>query len=180
MPVPALEYKVERRPGEAGRCVIELVKYEVERGLILTKRRRVGVLARLRAGERELSKISRHEAELGEAADYARRGEFGSSVDVHTEAGGAVHVQLVSRHFKGDDFVTEVLADERFDAGDPDALVAATEFAAQLKVWAEERNDALVEETAGALTVDEEEAVTRVARQRAADDLSAIVRRAGR
>jgi TPP-dependent pyruvate/acetoin dehydrogenase alpha subunit len=180
MPAPTVEYKVERRPGEPGRCVIELVKYEVERGLILSRRRRAGVLARLRADDYDLAKISRHKGELGEAADYARRGEFGTCVDVQTARDGSVQVRLVSRHFTGDDFVTEVTADECFDAGDPDALVAASEFAAELKVWAEERNEDLVEETASVLSADDEATATRIARQRAADELSAIVRRAGR
>jgi hypothetical protein len=173
------EYKVEQRLGERGTAILELVRYEVQRGLLRSRRRRVEVLARLRAPQDDPVRISRHHGELGEAADHASRGEFGNTVDVRSERDGIMRVRLIARAFKGENFVTEILADRTFDAADDASLVNASEFAAELRGWAEDRNDELALQTRADLDADSDAEAQRVARDRAAQQLAGIVARAG-
>jgi hypothetical protein len=91
----------------------------------------------------QMAEIARYAAELEELQAYCERGELGSFVRTTPRHGGAVKVALVERVWDGEQVRTEVLAERVFDAEADDAVQQSAAFAAELRVFAEERNDAL-------------------------------------
>jgi hypothetical protein len=79
-------------------------------------------------------------ARLQQIAGYAEQGQFGCFAESRSDA-GSVEVILWERSFDGTDIRTEELARRAFDARDEQALVASSEFVADLQIWAERRND---------------------------------------
>jgi hypothetical protein len=84
--------------------------------------------------------LEHYTARLQQIARYAEQGQFGCFAETRSD-GGSVEVILWERSFDGADIRTEELARRAFDAGDESALVASSEFVADLQIWAERRND---------------------------------------
>jgi hypothetical protein len=113
-------------------------------------------------------------ARLQLIAGYAEQGQFGCFAETRSD-GASVEVILWERSFDGADIRTEELARKAFDAGDEQALVASSEFVADLQIWAERRND---ERDAAALHArDSADAQAQLAAEReaAGHELSAIL-----
>lgn len=91
----------------------------------------------------QMAEIARFAAELEELQRYCERGELGCFVRTTPLRGGDVKVALVERRFADSEVRTEVLAERSFDAAADDAVERSAAFAAELRVFAEERNDAL-------------------------------------
>src|SRR5262249_28798260 len=96
--------------------------------------------------DRRVDLIAECERLLGDAARYADAGEWGAHVTSVPERDGSLRVRLLERRLTAAGIRVEVLADRRFDAGGDDAVVQAAAFAAELRVWAEQRNEALAAE----------------------------------
>lgn len=79
-------------------------------------------------------------ARLRLIARYADEGTFGCFAQTRPE-GQNVEVVLWERWFDGTEIRTEELARRAFDAGDEQSLVASVEFLADLRAWAERRNE---------------------------------------
>lgn len=84
--------------------------------------------------------IAHYGAQLQLVALHAREGRFGCFVESRSE-GANVEVILYDRWFDESDIRTEELARRAFDASDEASLVASTEFLADLKIWADRRNE---------------------------------------
>jgi hypothetical protein len=72
-------------------------------------------------------------------ARYADEGTFGCFAETRPD-GEHVEVLLWERWFDGTEIHTDELARRAFDAGDEQSLVASVEFLADLRAWAERRN----------------------------------------
>ena len=68
-----------------------------------------------------------------------------------------------------------MLADRRFDASGDDAVVEAAAFAAELRIWAEQRNEALAAERLDETLEAEAAEAGRRERERLASELARIV-----
>lgn len=84
--------------------------------------------------------LEHYTAQLQLIARYARAGEFGCFLQNRTD-GGNVEVILYDRWFDDPDIRTNELARRTFDASDDSALVASSEFLADLRLWADRRNE---------------------------------------
>jgi hypothetical protein len=78
-------------------------------------------------------------ARLQLVARHASEGTFGCFAETRPE-GKNVEVVLWERWFDEDDMHTQELARRAFDASDEQSLVASVEFLADLRAWAERRN----------------------------------------
>lgn len=84
--------------------------------------------------------LEHYTAQLELIARYARAGEFGCFLESRSD-GGDVEVILYDRWFDDPDIRTDELARRKFDASDDSALVASSEFLADLRLWADRRNE---------------------------------------
>ena len=84
--------------------------------------------------------MEHYAAQLQLIARHAQAGQFGCFIENRSE-GGAVEVILYDRWFDDPDIRTEELAHHAFDAADEDSLVASAEFVADLRIWADRRNE---------------------------------------
>jgi len=89
----------------------------------------------------ELTEMEAYAAQLERAAKHGNEGTLGCFVDTEQHDGGVVRVALYERWFDGRRLRCERLALRDFDAAEPDALVASTEFLTELQSWAADRND---------------------------------------
>ena len=159
---------------------VSLRRLRVSGGLLRRRREVDLVIASRRFRDHgQMAEIARFAAELEELQGYCERGELGCFVRTVPQRSGAVKVSLVERRWDGGEVVTEVLADRSFDAASDDAVQRSAGFAAELRVWAEERNDALEEALRDA--ADERERARAAAEERArgARELAEILERAG-
>jgi hypothetical protein len=138
-------YAVERvddRPGHVDVSLVRVTEQEVTRRL----RRHRDVVERTVLFHRtfrpmvELGAMESYAARLATLARYANDGAFGCFVETKA-AEGNVEVCLYERWFDGAELHTDELARRAFDASDEAALVASTEFVADLRAWADRRND---------------------------------------
>ena len=149
-----------------------------------------GVLKRLRRHERrgavvlhhrtfrpllELAQLEAYAAQLERAAEHANEGTLGCFVETEQRDAGIVRVALYERWFDGQRLHCEQLAGRDFDASDGSAVVASSELLAELRAWAEERNED--REMSAASAAVEETARTERASERteAADQLARIL-----
>lgn len=116
-----------------------------------------GLLARLRHRDRradalvlhhrafkpmlDLAAMEAYAAQLERAAEHGNDGTLGCFVDTQQCEDATVQVTLWERWFDGSRLRCEKLAEQAFDAGDEDAVVASAEFLAELQAWAQDRND---------------------------------------
>jgi hypothetical protein len=84
--------------------------------------------------------LDAYAARLRLIARYADAGTFGCFALTQPD-GQNVEVLLYERWFDGGEIHTEELARRAFDAGDEQSLVASVEFLADLRAWAERRNE---------------------------------------
>jgi len=125
----------------------------------------------------QMAEIARYSAELEELQAYCERGEHGCFVRTTPLRGGDVKVTLVERRWDGEQVRTEVLAERSFEAASDDAVARSAAFAAELRVFAEDRNDAL--EAALRDAADDRERARAAAdeRDRGARELAQILER---
>jgi hypothetical protein len=137
-------YGVESEHEEHGRVCISLVRRR-ERDSAHHLRHHIEVLERTVLFSRSFRAmldtvaIESYTAHLALVARHAQEGTFGCFAQTRSE-GGRVDVLLYERWFDGDEIRTEELARRAFDAGDEQSLVASVEFLADLRAWAERRN----------------------------------------
>ncbi|HWD70342.1 MAG TPA: hypothetical protein VG293_09090 [Solirubrobacteraceae bacterium] len=84
--------------------------------------------------------LEHYTAQLQLIARYAQDGQFGCFVESRWEDGN-VEVILYDRWFDESGIRTEELVRRIFDASDDGALVASAEFLADVRLWAERRNE---------------------------------------
>lgn len=84
--------------------------------------------------------LEHYAAQLRLVGQYAQDGRFGCFVESGSN-GGNVEVVLYDRWFEDGEIHTEELARRAFDASDDGSLVASTEFLADLRLWADRRNE---------------------------------------
>lgn len=84
--------------------------------------------------------LEHYAAQLRAVARYAQDGRFGCFVESRSN-GGNVEVILYDRWFEDGEIRTEELAKRAFDASDAGSLVASTEFLADMRLWADRRNE---------------------------------------
>jgi len=89
---------------------------------------------------RESIALERYTARLGLIARHAHEGTFGCFAETRSD-GPSVEVVLWERWFDGTEIRTEELARRAFDAGDEQTLVVSAEFLADLRAWADRRNE---------------------------------------
>ena len=138
-------HEVERSDARPGRVDVALVRMTVREGRGLLRHHR-DVVERTVLFHRtfrpmfELTAMESYAARLALIARYANEGTFGCFVRTEP-TGGSVEVSLYERWFDGNEIQTDELARRTFDASDEAALVASTEFLADLRAWAERQND---------------------------------------
>lgn len=84
--------------------------------------------------------LEHYAAQLRLVAGHAQDGRFGCFVESLSN-GGNVEVILYDRWFEDGEIHTEELARRAFDASEEGALVASTEFLADLRLWADRCNE---------------------------------------
>jgi hypothetical protein len=89
----------------------------------------------------ELAAMEAYAAQLELAAEHGNDGTLGCFVQTRQTEDGTVDVTLWERWFDGSRLHCEQLAERAFDAGDDDAVVASSEFLAEIQAWAQDRND---------------------------------------
>jgi hypothetical protein len=142
---PGYRYSVERITDGTGPAEVALVRRAEHHGVMGRVRGRsdeeVTVLFRRTFRPMlELDQLERYAAELEAVATHANAGTLGCFVDKRSQR-GVVEIRLYERWFDGRELRCEELAHREFDAGDPDALVASSEFLGELEEWAERQND---------------------------------------
>jgi hypothetical protein len=138
-------YGVESAQEEHGRVCISLVRRR-ERDSVHRFHHQIEVLERtvlfsrsFRAMQDKVA-IESYSAQLSLISRYAQEGTFGCFAQTRSEV-GSVDVLLYERWFDGDAIHTDELARRAFDASDEESLVASAEFLADLRLWAERRNE---------------------------------------
>ncbi len=170
-------FVVERRSGQRpGTVEIVLVRQEKEARRLARDRYVDGeVILSRTLDDRRVDLVGECERLLQDAARFAGTGEWGAHVTSLADRDGSVRVRLLERRLTTDGIRVEVLADRRFDASGDDAVVEAAAFAAELRVWAEQRNEAIAAERLDeTLEADAAEAAQRE-RERLAAELARIV-----
>jgi len=171
-------YEVQRDAWDAGRTEVTLVRRPAAHGFSLRRHSAEAPVVLLRRTFRpllELKELERYAAELERVARHANEGTLGCFVDTRSHD-GIVEVALFDRWFDGDHLRCDELARRTYDAGDEQALVASTEFVAELEDWAQRRNDERAESEAGARAEAEAAQERTLERAAAAEELAGILR----
>jgi hypothetical protein len=170
-------FVVERRSGpRPGTLDIVLVRQEKEARRLARDRYASGeVILSRTVDDRRVDLIAESERLLGDAARFAGAGEWGAHVTNEPDRDGSVRVRLLERRLTADGIRVEVLADCRFDASGDDAVVEAASFAAELRIWAEQRNDAIRAERLDQAFEAEAAEASRRERERLAGELARIL-----
>ena len=140
------QYSVVRDVGGPRYADVALVRASAPHGVIerlLHQERRDAVVLAHRTFRPmfELTEMEAYAAQLERAAEHGNEGTLGCFVDTDQRDDGMVRVALYERWFDGRRLRCERLAVRDFDATEPDALVASTEFLTELQGWAADRND---------------------------------------
>ena len=138
-------WDVESEPEEAGRVRVSLVRRREHRfSKHLTTHtetvERTVLFSRSFRPLLEAVAMEHYAAQLHLIARHAEQGQFGCFIENRSEA-ESVEVILYDRWFADPDIRTEELARRAFDATDETSLVASTEFLADLRIWADRRNE---------------------------------------
>jgi hypothetical protein len=173
----AERFHIHNEEVEPGVFEVSLEHQEGTRRLLGTHWRTVAVLARRRYRANDMFGLAQYRGALAQAAEHAAAGHYGCYVETQHLRGGKVAVELVSREIKDAKLQTEILASRTFDASDDDALVASSEFAAELRAWAERVNDERTTALAEGTVEHDAELADAAERERAAAELEAILRR---
>lgn len=89
----------------------------------------------------ELPALEAYAAQLERTAAHANAGTLGCFVDISTPADDLVRVALYERWFDGDHLRCEELAAKDFESSGDLAVAESAEFLAEVRAWAEKRND---------------------------------------
>jgi hypothetical protein len=170
-------FAVERRFGSRpGTLEILVVRQDKEVRRMARDRFVDGeVLLRRTVDDRRVDLIAECERLLADVARFAEAGEWGAFVTSLPARDGSVQVRLLERRLDAEGIRVEVLAERRFDAGSESAVVDAAAFAAELRVWAEHRNDALAAARVDETLAAEARAEGQQERERLAAELALIV-----
>jgi hypothetical protein len=177
---PGYHYSVVRDVGGLGYADVALIRCSAPHGVLehLRHRQRRDVIVLHHRTFRpflELAELETYAGQLQRTAEHANSGTLGCFVDTQKQQHGCVRVALYERWFDGEHLRCEQLASRDFDASDEDAVVGSAEFLAELRDWAERRND---ERQASELDAAAEDAarIQRASeRSEAADQLARIL-----
>ncbi|HET7051898.1 MAG TPA: hypothetical protein VFI54_26745 [Solirubrobacteraceae bacterium] len=174
------QYSVVRDVGGPGYADVALVRLPAPHGmferLLHHERDDAVVLAhRTFRPMLDLTEMEAYAAQLERAAKHGNEGTLGCFVETEQRDDGVVRVALYERWFDGRHLWCEQLALRDFDAAEPDALVASTEFLTELQAWAADRNEQREDGYIEAV-VDEQDRAERAAeRDDAARQLAGIL-----
>ena len=90
----------------------------------------------------QIVEMERYAAQLERLARHGNEGTLGAFVDVMRVGDGTVRLSLYDRWFDGRHIRCERLASRDFDASDHDAVIASSEYLAELQAWGAERDEA--------------------------------------
>jgi hypothetical protein len=144
-PEPRYHYSVVRDLGGPSYADVALIRSSGPHGVLdqlLQRDRRDTVVLHHRTfrPKFELLALEAYAARLERTAEHGNNGTLGCFVDAEPRRNGIVHVTLYERWFDGQHLRCERLAGRDFDSTDESALVASSEFQAELQAWAEQRN----------------------------------------
>jgi hypothetical protein len=170
-------FVVERRFGQRpGTLEILLVRKDRQVRRLARDRYADGEVVLSRTiDDRRVDLVGECERLLQDAARFAEAGEWGAHVTSLADRDGSVRVRLLERRLTADGIRVEMLADRRFDASGDDAVVEAAAFAAELRIFAEQRNEALAAERLDETLEAEAAEAGRRERERLASELARIV-----
>jgi hypothetical protein len=174
------QYRVVRDIGGPSYADVALVRFPAPHGvlehLLHREHRDALVLAhRTFRPMFELTEMEAYATQLERAAKHGNEGTLGCFVDTDQRDGGVVRVALYERWFDGRRLQCERLATRDFDAADPDALVASSEFLTELQAWASDRNDERETAYIEAAVQDSDRAERATEREDAARQLAEIL-----
>jgi hypothetical protein len=89
----------------------------------------------------ELAAMEAYASQLERAAAHGNEGTLGCFVDIDEQTNGIVRIALYERWFDGGHLRCEELAARDFEATEEGAVTDSAEFLAELRAWAEQRND---------------------------------------
>jgi hypothetical protein len=143
---PRYHYSVVRDVARPGYADVALIRSSEPHGVMehLRHRERRDVVVLHHRTFRpllELAQLETYAAQLERTAGHANNGTLGCFVETQQRADGIVRIALYERWFDGEHLHCEQLASRDFDASHDSAVVASAEFLAELREWAERRND---------------------------------------
>jgi hypothetical protein len=144
--VPGYYYSVVRAARSPGYADIALIRRSEPHGVLdrlLHREPRDALVLHHRTFRPLLqtTELQTYAAQLERVADHANHGTLGCFVETQKQQNGLVRVALYERWFDGHRLHCEQLASREFDASDGSALIASAEFLAELRDWAEQRNE---------------------------------------
>jgi hypothetical protein len=139
-------YSVVRDGGGPGYADVALVRSAVPQGVlshILDRGVRDVVVIHHRSFRPlfDLSAMEAYAGQLERVAAHGNEGTLGCFVDIEDQTNGTVRIALYERWFDGDHVRCEELAAREFEATEEGAVTDSAEFLAELRAWAEKRND---------------------------------------
>ena len=123
----------------------------------------------------ELAELEAYAAQLERAAAHGNEGTLGCFVETEKGEDGIVGVALYERWFDGRRLRCEQLAGRDFDSTADNAVVDSSEFLAELRDWAERRNDERESSDREAATEDAARTERSAERAAAAAELNQIL-----
>lgn len=139
-------YSVVRKTGGSGYADVALVRFASPHGVLshlLDHDRRDAFVIHHRSFRPlfDLAALEAYAGQLEQVAAHANQGTLGCFVDISDHTDGIVRVALYERWFDGEHLRCDELAAREFDATEDHAVVDSAEFLAELRSWAEERNE---------------------------------------
>jgi len=122
----------------------------------------------------ELASLETYAGQLARVAQHANDGTYGCFVVIDVRV-AMLQIRLYERWFDGRRLHVDELAQCMFDPDDERTLVCSAEFSAELRDWAERRNE---EREAGYLKASAEDALRTqrtIERERVAEELARIL-----
>jgi hypothetical protein len=143
---PRFYYSVVRDGGGPGYADVALVRSAVPHGILshlLDRGRREVVVIHNRSFRPllDLAALEAYAGQLEQVAAHGNDGTLGCFVDIKDHANGIVRIALYERWFDGEHLRCEQLAAREFEATEDGAVADSAEFLAELRAWAEQRND---------------------------------------
>lgn len=123
----------------------------------------------------ELAVLEAYAAQLEQAAAHGNAGTLGCFVDISTHGDGVVRVALFERWFDGEHLRCEQLAAREFESTAERVVVDAAEFLADLRAWAETRNEEREANGRNALAAEIARSERAMDRAEAAAELASIL-----
>jgi hypothetical protein len=179
-PPARYHYGVVRDTGRPGYTDVALIRCATPHGVVdhlLHHERRDAIVLHHRTFRPmlELAELEAYAAQLERAAEHGNGGTLGCFVETENRDDGVVRVTLYDRWFDGQRLRCEQLAGRDFDSTADNAVVDSSEFLAEVRDWAERRNDERDASYRDAATEDAARAERSVERAAAAAELDRIL-----